>query len=416
MGAGTFLTERPLAQGKAQQKRALGLDLPLLVTVVAMLIFGLVMMYSASWDYSLLQYGSASHMFERQLMWLGVGLVAAVVLSLINYHHWRKWIVFAMLATIGLLIVVLFMNEIRLGAKRALYEGSYQPSELAKLITVIYLSVWLYAKRDMLHDINLGLVPLGVILGVVGGLIYLQPDLSAAATVFLMGGLLFFLAGDDLRQIGVVLLIAAAAAWLVVQITPTGHERVAEFLTGLKDPTQASYHVQRSFEAIVNGGWFGVGIGRAQSKLTGLPVPPTDSIFAVIVEELGAFGALILIAMYVAVVWRGLLIALRAPDMLGTLLATGLVMWIAIEAGINMMVMVGLLPFAGNALPFVSAGGSNLVSSLAAIGILLNISRQRGVIVDEEEERRSYSAAVDMRRWNRRRRVSRPRRVRSTER
>ncbi|HTP03297.1 MAG TPA: putative peptidoglycan glycosyltransferase FtsW [Anaerolineales bacterium] len=417
MGAGTFLTERPFAQSKPQQKRALGLDLPLVVAVIAILIFGLVMMFSASWDYSLLQYGSPMYMFDRQLQWLAVGLAAAAAFALLNYHRWRKLIVWAMLGTIGLLIAVLLMNEIRLGAKRALYEGSYQPSELAKLITVIYLSVWLYAKRDMLHDISLGLVPLGVILGVIGGLIYLQPDLSAAGTVFLMGGLLFFLAGDDLKQIGVVLLIAAAAAWLVVQISPTGHARVTEFLTGLKDPTQASYHVQRSFEAIVNGGWLGVGIGKAQSKLTGLPVPPTDSIFAVIVEELGAFGALILIGLYTAIIWRGLLIARRAPDMLGTLLATGLVLWIGIEAGVNMMVMVGLLPFAGNALPFVSSGGSNLVSSLAAIGILLNISRQRGEIVDEEhEERRSYSAAVDMRRWNRRRRVSRPRRVRSTER
>jgi cell division protein FtsW len=173
--------------------------------------------------------------------------------------------------------------------------------------------------------------------------------------------------------------------------------------------------VQRSFEAIVNGGWLGVGIGRAQSKLINLPVPPTDSIFAVIVEELGALGALALISMYAAIIWRGLLIARRAPDMLGTLLATGLVVWIGLEAAINMTVMVGLLPFAGNALPFVSAGGSNLVSSLAAIGILLNISRQRGQQANEEE-RRSYSAAVDLRRWDRRRRVSRPRRVPGTER
>ncbi len=168
--------------------------------------------------------------------------------------------------------------------------------------------------------------------------------------------------------------------------------------------------MQRSYEAIVNGGWFGVGIGQARSKLTGLPVPPTDSIFAVIVEELGLVGAVALIAMYAAIIWRGLQIARRAPDMLGTLLATGLVVWIGIEAGVNMMVLVGLLPFAGNALPFVSAGGSNLVSSLVAIGILLNISRQRGV-ANNEEEWRSYSAAVDLRRWNRRRRVSRPRRV-----
>jgi cell division protein FtsW len=149
--------------------------------------------------------------------------------------------------------------------------------------------------------------------------------------------------------------------------------------------------------------------------LTGLPVPPTDSIFAVIVEELGVMGALALITMYAGVIWRGLLIARRAPDMLGTLLATGLVVWIGIEAGINMMVMVGLLPFAGNALPFVSAGGSNLVSSLAAIGILLNISRGRGE-TNKDEEWRPYRATVDLRRWNRRRRVPRPRRVPGTER
>ncbi len=415
MGTGTVVTGQPFAEAKPQSRPGGGLDLPLLVILVALLIFGLVMMFSASWDYSLLQYGSATYMFQRQLMWLGFGLVAAAALSFVNYHYWRKLIVPAMGVTIILLIAVLLANEIRLGAKRALYQGSYQPSELAKLVTVIYLSVWLYAKREVLQDITLGLFPLGVILGVIGGLIYQQPDLSAAGTVLLMGGLLFFLAGGALKQIGALLVIAVVAGWLVVQISPTGHERVAEFLAGLKDPTQASYHVQRSFEAIVNGGWIGVGIGRAQSKLTGLPVPPTDSIFAVIVEELGVVGAAALIAMYAGIIWRGLLIARRAPDMLGTLLATGLVLWIGIEASINMMVMVGLMPFAGNALPFVSAGGSNLIASLAAIGILLNISRQRGE-AGNKEEWRSYSAVVDLRRWDRRRRVSRPRRVPRTQR
>lgn len=410
MGTGTFVAERPFVQSKQQSKAGRGLDLPLIVVIIAILIFGLVMMFSASWDYSLLQYGSPWYMFKRQLMWLGVGLLAAIVLSVMDYHHWRKLIVPAMGLTIVLLIAVLLMNEIRLGSRRALFDGSYQPSEMAKLVTIIYLSVWLYAKREMLHDISLGLFPLGVILGVVGGLIYQQPDLSAAATVLFMGGILFFLAGGALKQIGALLVIAVVAGWLVVQISPTGHERITEFFAGLKDPTQASYHMQRSFEAIVNGGWFGVGIGQARSKLTGLPVPPTDSIFAVIIEELGLMGALGLIALYAAIIWRGLMIARRAPDMLGTLLGTGLVLWIGVEASINMAVMVGLLPFAGNALPFVSAGGSNLVSSLAAVGILLNISRQRGVGINEEEWR-SYSAAVDLRRWNRRRRVPRPRRV-----
>jgi len=353
------------------------------------------------------------HMFSRQLAWLLIGLVLAIALAFFDYHNWRRFIVPAMVATVLLLVGVLLMNEIRLGAKRSFYEGSIQPSELAKLITILYLGVWLYAKRDLLHDIQLGLIPLGVILGIVGGLIYTQPDLSAAATVFLLGGLLFFLSGGELKQIGVLLLIAIIAAWIVVQLSPTGQERVDDFIAGIKDPTQASYHVRRSFEAIVNGGWFGVGIGQSQAKLTGLPVPPTDSIFAVIVEELGLAGALMLVGLYTVLVWRGLTIARRAPDMLGTVLAAGLVIWIGLEALINMSVMVGLLPFAGNALPFISAGGSNLVASLAAIGILMNISRQRGTAAEAADEGwRSYGAVFDLRGWNGRWGVSSPRRSR----
>jgi cell division protein FtsW len=414
MGAGTCLTEITPGARAPATRATRAIDLPLLVVTVVLIIFGLIMMFSASWDYSLTQYGAPMYMFQRQVMWLGIGLAIAGVLALVDYHRLRKYIVPAMVITVALLLAVLFMNEIRLGAKRSLYEGSYQPSELAKLVTIVYLSVWLYAKRDFLHDVSLGLVPLGVILGVVGGLIYQQPDLSAAATILIMGGLLFFLAGGALKQIGLLLVVALAAGFLVVQVSATGHARVAEFVAGLRDPTQASYHVQRSYEAIVNGGLFGVGIGRAQSKLTGLPVPPTDSIFAVVVEELGLFGAGCLIALYVLIVWRGFLIARRAPDMLGTLLATGLVVWIAVEASINMMVMVGLLPFAGNALPFVSAGGSNLIASLAAIGIVLNVSRQQGEVI-EEEERRPVNAAPNLRGWHRRRRISRPRRAPSAE-
>jgi len=237
-------------------------------------------------------------------------------------------------------------------------------------------------------------------------LIFLQPDLSAAGTVLLMGGLLFFLAGGDLKQILVMLAVTLFVSWLVVQVSATGQKRIADFILGLKDPTQASYHVRRSFEAIVKGGWFGVGIGRANTKLTGLPVPPTDSIFAVIAEELGLFGAAGTVALYVLLVWRGLRIAEKAPDMLGSLLASGLTFWIALEAAINMLVMVGLVPFAGNALPFISAGGSNMVASLAAIGILMNVSRQ-SESGTEREEWRNLGATIDLRGRNRRRSISR---------
>ena len=253
MGTGTFVTSQAMGGMQTTRRR---LDLPLVVAVIAILVFGLTMVYSASWDYSLQEYGDPMYMFARQAQWLALGIGVAAALALFDYHHWRRLVVPVMGLTIALLIVVLFMNEIRLGAKRSLYQGSYQPSELAKVVTILYLSVWLYAKRQVLHDVSLGLVPLGVILGLIGGLVYQQPDLSAAITVMLLGGLLFFLAGGALKQIGLLLLVAVVAGFVVVQVNPTGNVRVAEFVSGLKDPTEASYHVRRSFEAIVSGGTF----------------------------------------------------------------------------------------------------------------------------------------------------------------
>jgi len=411
MGARTFVNDRLTFSFTRNWVR--GADVPLMLSVVALLVFGLIMLYSASFDFSFSEYDSATYMFNRQVRWLGLGILLAALLSLFDYHHWRKMVLLAMLATIGLLVTVLFVNEIRLGASRTLVNGSYQPSELAKLVAVIYLAVWLYAKRQSLHDVTVGLIPLGVILGIIGGLIYLQPDLSAAGTVLILGGLLFFLAGADLKQIVFLLFLAFVMGWVVVQFSATGQDRVDSFIAGLQNPTNASYHVQRSFEAIIKGGIFGVGLGQADTKLTGLPFAPTDSIFAVVVEELGLFGSFLLISLYAVLVWRGLVIARRAPDMLGTLLASGVTMWIGIEALINMSVMVGLMPFAGNALPFISAGGSNLVSTLCAVGIMLNISRQGSDnALAEDNDRRSFGAVVDMRRRNGRRSVSRARRSR----
>jgi cell division protein FtsW len=411
MGTRTFVNDR-MTYSPAK-RLARGVDIPLILSVVALTVFGLIMLYSASFDFSFNEFGSPTYMFGRQVRWLGVGLLLAFGFSLFDYHHWRRVIVFAMLGTIALLITVLFINEIRLGASRSLYEGSYQPSEVAKLISIIYLAVWLYAKRDFLHDISLGLIPLGVILGIIGGLIYLQPDLSAAGTVLVLGGLLFFLAGADIKQIVFLLILAVFMGWIIVQFSATGQDRVESFLAGLEDPTHASYHVQRSFEAVIKGGFFGVGLGQADTKLTGLPFAPTDSIFAVVAEEMGLFGSILLMSLYAVLVWRGLVIARRAPDMLGTLLASGVTFWIGMEALINMAVMVGLMPFAGNALPFISAGGSNLVSTLSAIGIILNISRQSSESVNKEEnDWRSFGAVVDLRRGNGRRSVSRSRRSR----
>ena len=412
MGTRTFVNER--VSFKPTKTISRGMDIPLILVVVALVVFGLIMLYSASYDFSFNEYGSATYMFSRQLRWLLLGAAMAFVLSLFDYHKWRRIVVVVMLATIGLLVAVAIINEPRLGAVRTLYKGSYQPSEIAKLVSVIYLSVWLYSKRQFLHDIGFGLIPLGVILGTIGGLIYKQPDLSAAGTVLIIGGLLFFLAGADIKQIIFILILAVGIGYLIARFSTTGHARIAEYLAGWQDPTNASYHVQRSFEAIIKGGVFGVGLGEANTKLLGLPFAPTDSVFAVIVEELGLFGSVLLIGLYAALVWRGLVIARRAPDMLGTLLASGIACWIAIEAAINMSAMVGLVPFAGNALPFISAGGSNLVSILCGIGIMLNISRQGGQVVKEENDWRSFGADADMRRGNGRRSVPRTRRSQRT--
>lgn len=401
-------------KGLNRQRVQLSFDVPFLLVVITLLIFGLVMVYSASYDYSNRFYGDPTTIFYRQLLWLVIGLSIAITLAFLDYHRWQQIAVVLMGITIIGLIAVLFLNEVRNGAVRTLFGGSIQPSELAKLVTVIYLAVWLSARREKLSDVSFGLIPLAIILGLLGGLVIIQPDFSAVATIFLLGGLMFFLAGGDLKQIGILMVIALVIGLGIVQLAPTGAARIELFIAGIQDPTQGSYHVRRSLEAIIKGGWFGVGIGEADTKLTGLPVPPTDSIFAVVGEEMGVIGSIVLVGLFALFLWRGFKIVRQAPDQLGMLLAAGLTLWISIEAFINMSVMVNLLPFAGNALPLISAGGSSLVVTLAAIGILINISRLSEK--KKSEKGKLFNAVIDLRRRNRRRRVSGSRRVASRDR
>jgi len=300
----------------------------------------------------------------------------------------------------------LFKAEERYGAVRSLFSGSVQPSELAKLALIIYLSIWLYNRSDQIRQIRLWIVPIGVILGVIGGLIMLQPDLSALITVAVLGALMIYLAGGGLKQLFIVMLLGLIVGMIVIRsgISATGTERWKDYWLGLHNPMEYSLHVRLALQAFIRGGWFGVGIGMSQLKLIGLPFPHTDSIYAVVGEELGVVGAAFLMSMYLLLGWRGLVIARRAPDKLGAILASGLSIWLVIEAFINMLVMVGLLPFAGNALPFISSGGSSLTMTMAAVGIVLNVSRQ--AVKQKSGEERSH-AVVDLRRRDRRRRVPR---------
>lgn len=414
MGEAAYLNNPPAVQ-QAQKPRAarLWLDIPLVIAIAAILIFGLLMVYSASWNYAIRAFDSASYVAVNQMRWVLVGIVVAAILSRLDYHRLTNLALPIMGVTLVLLFLVFLIGESGYGSNRALFKGSVQPSELAKPALIIYLSVWLKTKRVLLNSLSFGLLPLMIIIGFLVGLIMSQPDFSAALTVFLIGITLFILAGGEIRHIVLLFIITVVLGGFLYLISSKVQIRIQDYILGLLNPQEASYHIQRCTEAIIRGGFFGVGIGKGTTKFTNLPVPWTDSIFAIIVEETGLLGGVLIIGLYLLLLWRGLAIARRAPDELGQLLASGITLWIVIEALINIAVIVNLLPFAGNALPLISAGGSNMVTTLAAIGILMNISRYTSE-GGEKEERRPFSAIVDLRRRDRRRRVSRSVRSEST--
>lgn len=396
MGARTELTKKSAGLD-------LAIDIPFLSIVASLLVFGLLMLYSASWDVSWQAFDDVNSFFMRQLIWLAIGLVAAVFLYFMDYHRWarNRLAILAILVTVGLLLVVLIIGE---GSARSLFGGkSVQPSELAKLTIVIYLAVWLNTKGDKIQKVDFGLFPLAVILGVVGGLIAIQTDVSAAVTVFALGLLLFYMAGGSLLQI-ILLLISSGTlgAGIVALRKPEIYQRIQDFWVGFQDiNTIGSEQIAKSFSAFMDGGWFGVGLGRGVAKLVLLPVPHTDSIFAVVGEELGFVGSSLLVILYALLLWRGMMIAKKAIDGLGSLLVAGLVFWIVFEAYVNIAVIIGLLPVAGNPLPFVSQGGSNLVVTMSAIGIILGVGRV-AELEKRNQERRSLGAVVDLRGRDRR--------------
>ena len=382
-----------------------GLDYILLGVTIALVLFGLLMVYSAG-PLTAAQMGESPDFFViRQIVWAVIGVVGIIGMLLIDYHILRRFSVIMMLVSLALLVFVEIISNPTFGAIRSLLGASVRPSELAKLVIIIYVAVWLDAKRDVLNDITLGLLPLIGILGITAFLIIIQPDISAALTIVVLGGILFFLAGGEWRQIALVIVITLILGGLLVLLYPTGQVRVTTFISGVVDTTQASDHIRHSFSAIISGGIFGTGIGQGSAKYIGLPVAHTDSIFAVIAEETGLIGIFLLILAYLVILWRGLHIARNAPDNFGRLLAAGITFWILLEAFLNIGVMVNLLPNAGNALPFISYGGSSLLVILLGVGILLNISRSSNQ--KQEEGDKTFGTLVDLRWRDRRRGVSR---------
>jgi cell division protein FtsW len=383
--------------------RELGFDPSLLATVGVMIVFGLVMVYSASWDVSWRLEGEPDALFRRQLNNLFIGLAAMIVAAQMPLRWLRKLAMPIIGGAILALLLVLVLS-VGAGPRRSFLAGSIQPSELAKLALILYLAVWMESKGDKLLEWGYGFIPLMAIIGIVGGLILLQPDLSAVLTVAIVALTLFYLAGARLSQSLMVTGGGAVIAYVLVRLTTTGRARWEDYIAGMIDIKEASYHVQHSLQALYAGGILGRGLGASREKFGLLPAPHTDSIYAVTGEELGLIGALAVLGLFVFLLWRGFRIALDSKDRLGYLIAAGITFWIGVEALINMSVLLGLLPFAGNALPFFSYGGSSLVTTLAAVGFLLNISRRKPL---EPDSLRGRLATVDISRRNRRGSVSR---------
>ena len=387
----------------ADRSFKLGLDTPLLIIVLCLSNIGLLAIYSSSWSHSLRVGLPAAYFLTNQIKWLVVGAIIVVILSMLDYRMLmqKELLLLMMGITVLMLVAVMFVTDDPSGLNRGLFRGSVQPSELAKLAVIVYLAAWLTSRQDQIARFAFGLVPVSIIVGFVGGLIAIQPDVSATITVFALGILLFFLSGGDIRHILIMFLLVVLVGGAVILVSNRA-ERILTFNPNLQNVNDVSYHIQRSLEAVIRGGWFGVGIGKSTTKSTGLPVPWTDSIFAVIVEETGIFGGAVIIILFILLLWRGIVIAQRAPDLFGKLLAGGITFWIVIEAFINIGVLVNLIPFAGNALPFISSGGSSLVTTLVGVGLLMSVART-GSESKNKENRNSNAAVIDLRRWNRRR-------------
>src|SRR5512136_1910229 len=306
-----------LSRSKEQRSRSAGLprvDYMLLGAVGTLAMLGLMLVYSGSYDLAYItRDGNAAYYLMRQLVFLVIGVVVLLLLARSDYMSWRRWSVLLMGGALILLGVVLVFGSERYGAQRTLLQGSVQPSEIIKLITVLYIADWLASKGDRLHDWGYGLMPFAVIIGSITGMILLQPDFGTAITIVVTAGAMLFMAGIDWKQMLFALVVALAAIIIMMLIFPHTRDRLDQYLQGLQDPTKASEQMQQVWLAMRMGGVFGVGLGNGLIKVGYLPLAHTDSVFAVAAIELGLVGVLAIIALYSIIGWRGYRVALNPP-------------------------------------------------------------------------------------------------------
>lgn len=349
-------------------------DYWLLAAAVALLVFGLIAVYSAALS---LDPDNPGRWLIRQVLWAAVGLIAMAVVARMDYHRWQLYTLpLLALSSIALLVVLVLGSDV-FGARRWFFGGSVQPSELMKIGLIVYVAYWLSTKGDEVKRVTYGLVPFSALVGTVTALIMLQPDFSTAMLIASVAMVMFFVAGADLRQMALTIVVAIASAAALVLTSAYRLARVTTFGDALRDPLTAGYHVRQAVIALGSGGLAGRGLGSGVLKFGHLPAAHTDSIFAVVGEELGFVGCILIVALFVVLAWRGFRIASQAEDSFGSFLATGLICIIVLQAGINIAVATATVPFTGIPLPFISFGGSSLVISLVAIGMLFNISGHR---------------------------------------
>lgn len=367
---------------KNRPRRRAGPDYLFISIVIFLVIFGLVMLTSASSDLGKQKFNDGYYYLKHQILYgLITGLFGFGIGVFIYYRVWASLAVWLLLVNIILLILV-FTPLGKLGNVTAnrwlnLTFFSFQPGELMKLTFLIYLAAWLSRDKQRSLFFTKGFLPFLIICGIVSFLLFIQPATTITVIILSASLLMYFLAGAKLRFMAAAALLGLVILAFLIFSTPYRYERVISFLNPDRDPLGANYHLNQAEIAIGSGGLFGVGFGRSTTKLKYLPEPISDSIFAVVAEEFGFVGSLFLVILFLILIWRGLAIAKQTRDSFGRFLAAGFTSLIGLQAFINIAATTGVIPLTGIPLPFISYGGTALFTALTMAGILVNISKYR---------------------------------------
>ncbi len=356
------------------------MDLTFLFLLITVLTVGLVMLFSASYFYAYTYYGNSYYFIAKQAGFAVFGVLLMLVVSKIDYHFIRKFAIpfyIIMVVFLGVMLVLPPMVA-NTTVKRWFSLGpiNFQPSELGKFAVILLLAHLIAANQKRMKTFTFGVLFLGFVIGLVCILVVLEPHLSATVLIFLIGAVMMVVGGIKLRYI----LIAVGVALAGVGVLLSGVIKYAEDrLTYWRDPwaapTGEGFQTIQSLLSIGSGGVWGAGLGQSRQKYLWVPEPHNDFIFAIVCEELGLIGALIIIILFCMLVWRGFVISVKAPDKFGSLLALGLTFQVGIQMALNVLVVTNTIPNTGISLPFFSYGGTSLVILLVEMGIILSISR-----------------------------------------